>query len=197
MGNENNGKLTYNEKANISGLDKATVGSSETKKMHVEKKEFSPINPVYMFIISIISAYIVMLAILGIVPNAKERLASLKFDGNTIFNRLLAGIGVLFLVPIVALLAVFTLILTPISLITLAVYFVSIYLAGLISSYVIGDVISKKLLKMDNMFFSLALGIVLVKFLKLIPILGDFVVLITLLYGLGLIFFYIKNKGEK
>ena len=191
------GKLTYNEDAGISGLDKANVGSSKAKKMHQEREEFTPINPIYMFILSIISSYLVMLVVLGLVPNAKERINDLKYDGNTIFKYLVSGLGVLFLVPFIVLLAVFTIILTPLSLITLAVYAVSVYLASLISSYVVGNILSTKVFKVDNMYLSLAIGIVLVRFLKLIPILGDFVTLICLLFGLGLIFYYIKNKGEK
>ena len=191
------GKLTYNEDASISGLDKATVGTVKTKKMNkaeVVKPRF--IDSIYAFVISLVAAYIVMLVLFYLIPKSKEKLDLLKFDGGTIFKTLLIGLGVLFLLPIVAIFALLTGFLTPLAFIAIMVYLVSVYLAELLSCYVVGNLLTTKMIKKDNVYLALAIGILLLKLLSLIPTLGSFVTLIALLYGLGLVFDFIKSRGK-
>lgn len=189
------GKLTYNEDARVSGLDEAIVGSVETTKARKDVK-VKKTNPVYDFIISSVAAYVVMLVFLLLLPRAQEKIDNLTYDSNHMFKYLATGLGVLFIVPIIAILGVFTVVLTPISIITLLVYGVSIYLAYLTSYYVVGHLITTKLIKKESMYLALAIGIVVVKLLLLIPIVGEFASIICLLYGLGLIFYFIISRGK-
>ncbi len=191
-----NGKLTYSEDASISGLDKATIGSVEIKKMDKTVVTYNPIDSFYAFAINAIAAFITLLVLFYLIPKSKEKLDDVKYDGNTIFKTLLYGLAVLFLVPIASIICLFTGFLTPLSLITLAIYGISIYLAYLLSYYIVGNVITTKLLKKDNVYIASVIGIILVKLLKLIPTLGGFVSLICLLYGLGLVFDFIKSRGK-
>ena len=191
------GKLIYDEDASISGLDKATVGSVETKKMSNEQiVNYNPMTNVYSFIVSAIAAFIVMLVLFYLIPKSKDKLDTLKFDGSTLFKTLVIGLAVLFLLPFILVLAIFTGFLTPLALIFVVIYAVSIYLAYLLSYYVVGNLITTKLIKKDNVYLSLAIGIVLVKLLMYIPVLGGFISLICLLYGLGLVFNFIKARGN-
>ena len=191
-----NGKLTYDEDASISGLDKATIGSVETKKIDKTVVNYNPMDNIYDFIVSAIAAFIVMIVLFYMIPKSKDKLDNVKFDGNTIFKTLLFGLAVLFLVPIISLIAVFTGFLTPLALILGAVYGISIYLAYLLSYYIVGNIITTKLIKKDNVYLALVIGIILVKLLKVLPVLGGFVSIICLLYGLGLIFNFIKSRDE-
>ena len=192
-----NGKLTYDEDAGISGLDKATVGSVKVKKISKEAAiTYNPMQHIYNFIISAIAAFIVMMVLFYIIPRSKEKLDELKFDGNTLFITLVIGLAVLFFTPIIAIIGLFTGFLTPLALILLGVYATSIYLAYLLSYYVIGNLITTKLIKKDNIYLALAIGIVLTKLVMYIPMIGGFVSLICLLYGLGLVFDFIKSRGK-
>ena len=195
-----NGKLVYEEDASISGLDKATIGSVKTKKFGKNAGKdvitYNPINQFYSFIISAIAAFIVMMILFYIITRSKERLDELKYDGSTIFITLVIGLAVLFFAPIVAIIGLFTGFLTPLALILLAVYVVSIYLAYLLSYYVVGNLITTKLIKKDNVYLAVIIGILLTRLVMYIPVLGGFVGLICLLYGLGLIFDFIKSRGK-
>lgn len=191
------GKLTYSEDTSISGLDKATVGSVKTtkiKKDDVVKR--NPMDSIYGFVAGLIAAFIVMVVLFYLIPRSKERLDALKYDGGTVFKTLVIGLGVLFLTPIVAIIAVITKFLTPLALILIAVYLVSLYLAELLSCYVVGNLITTKLIKKDNAYLALAIGIPLIRLLAFVPYLGGFVTLIVLLYGLGLIFNFIVSRGK-
>jgi hypothetical protein len=90
----------------------------------------------------------------------------------------------------------FTGVLTPIALITLALFVIAIYLSTLLSSYIIGNLINTKLFKNDNVYLSLVIGIILIKLVKLIPILGGWIAALALFYGMGLIYKYITNNSK-
>ena len=191
------GKLTYSDDTSISGLDKATISSVKTKNFKTEKVvTYNVMDSIYVFLLSAIAAFIVMMVLFYIIPRSKEKLDDLKYDGSTIFKTLVIGLAVLFFTPIVALFALITGFLIPLSLIVLAVYLVSIYLATLLSSYVVGNLITTKLIKKDNIYLALVIGILLIKVLILLPFLGVFVGIIALLYGLGLIFDFIASRGR-
>ena len=191
------GKLTYDEDASITGLDKATVGNVEVIKIAKEVITINPIDYVYSFVLGAAGAFIVMLVLFYIMPKFKTGLDKTKFDSATMFKTLVIGLAILFFVPIAAIFALFTGFLTPLALIVLAIFLISIYVAYLVSYYIVGNLITTKLLKKDSVYLSLTIGIIVVKLAILIPVVGGFIALISLLYGLGLIFDFIKRRGEK
>ena len=190
------GTLSYPEDANIKGLNDATIGSMEAKASDEVVIETSMKDIIYDFVISIIAAFIVMVVILLLVPKAKEKLEGAKLEVGEVAKITLIGLALLIVVPVVSIIALFTGILTPLAFITLAIYAISIYLSSLLVSYIIGNLIAEKVIKKDNMYLALICGIVVVKVIKLIPALGGLVSAIALFYGLGLIYKFIKAKGE-
>ena len=81
----------------------------------------------------------------------------------------------------------------PLVLITLMIYFTSIYLSTLLSGYVIGNILNKKVFKNNNIYLALIIGIIIVRIVKYIPFIGGLLLAILLSFGMGLIYKYIVN----
>lgn len=191
------GTLTYYENAKISGLEKATIGNIITEKIDKVVIEYGIKERIYAFFVSTIAAFITMLCLLYFVPKTKEKLAKLDLHFGNIAKTACIGFAILVVVPLISLLAMFTGFLTPLAIVVLAIYFISIYLSSLFVCYVIGNVILSKLFKKDDMYLALAIGIVLVKLVKLIPIIGGYIGAVVLFYGLGIIYELVKSIKAK
>lgn len=190
------GKLTYPEESTITGLNTAKIGSVETTKYEKIVIEYNLIDRVRNFIISSASAFIVMVVLFKLIPKTKEKLDNTELTFENIAKKIGIGLVTLIVVPIVALIALFTGILSPLALITLTVYIISIYLSSLLVYYIVGKVFTEKVFKKDNLCLALASGIILVKIIKYIPIIGGLISVLSLFYGLGLIFKFITSKNK-
>lgn len=188
------GKLTYPEEAKVTGIDLAKVGEvkiTKTKKLVIEH---SLKEKIINFMTSYFAALVTMLVLFYLFPKTKDKIDKLELKVEVMAK--ITGIGVLVLIitPIIAAIAVFTGVLTPISLITIAIYITALYLSSLLVSYIIGNQIVLKLFKKENKYLSLAIGILIVKLIKLIPIVGPICKAIILLYGLGIVYKLLNNK---
>lgn len=190
------GKLVYPEDSVVTGAESAKIGDIEVTKVDKVVIEFNVMDFVKGFIVSSIAAFISIIVLLYIFSNSKEKLDNLTLDASSIIKNIGIGFLVLIALPIAAIIALFTGILTPIALISFVVYFVSMYISGLLVYYIVGNVISKNIIKNDNQYLAIAVGVVVVKLIKLIPIVGGFVSAFSLFYGLGLIFKYITRKDK-
>ena len=190
------GKLTYSDETNITGLDVASIGSIEVTKIDKVVVEETIVDKISSFIVSAIAAFITMIVLFYFIPKTKEKLNNIELKVSSIAKT--SGIGFLTLiaVPIIVVIALFTRILMPLSLITLAIYVIGIYLSSLLVYYIVGNIITTKIIKKDNMYLALACGIIVVKVIKVIPVIGGLVSAIALFYGMGLIFKFIKSRGN-
>lgn len=188
-----NGKLSYPENADVEGLEDATIGKIvKTKAINLEQSfKVKTIN----FCISLVASIITLVVLLYLLPKAKEKLNNIKINASEVVKSLCIGLAILICVPVVSIIALFTGVLTPIAIITLLVYGISVYLANLIFCYIIGNLINTKLFKKESTYLSILCGVVIVRLIELIPYIGTIVLIIGMLYGLGLIFKYIKQRG--
>lgn len=110
---------------------------------------------------------------------------------------ILGGMGSFILIPIVSLLLFFTIIGLPLGAIALIMYFIVVYL----SPVVIGIVIGRIILKNKNPYLQLLVGILIIRLLSLLPMIGGFVWVVSGIITQGLIVnaFYqsIKYKENK
>ena len=188
------GVLSYSEDARVKGLNAAQVGSIVKRSLPEVNVKVNVRDTIYNLIISIIGSFIVMVVLFYFLPDTKEKLEKTDLSFGNILKTAGIGILVLMIVPIACIIALFTGVLLPLSLITIAIYVISIYLSKILVAYIIGNLINTKLFKNDNAYLALAIGIVLVRFLLLIPIIGGYIAIITLIYGLGLIYKYISKR---
>ena len=108
------------------------------------------------------------------------------------------GILTVIVLPIIAIIALLTGILTPLALIALCVFIIACYLSTLFASFIIGNLINTKLFKNNSIYLSILIGLILIKLIGLIPVLGFIISILLFLYGLGLIALgIIKVKDEK
>lgn len=195
--NENtviNGTLTYPEDANVVGLDKATIGSIKTTGSTDVVVEFSIVDIISSFVFSSIAAFITMVLLFTLIPKVKEKLDGAELTVDSVVKKSLVGLAMLIIVPIVSIIALFTRFLTPIALIALALYVICIYISSLLVYYIIGKKISIKLFNKEDKYIALIVGIVCVKIIKLIPIIGGLIGVIVLFYGMGLIYYFIESR---
>lgn len=190
------GKLSYLEKTKVTGLELAKIGSVETRKTTEVKVKVNPMTGVYAFVISLLAAYVVMAALFYIMPSTKEKLAKLEIKFDSVAKTVATGLAIFFVIPIICLIAIFTGILTPLAIITLCIYGIALYLSSLLSSYIIGNLINTKLFKNNNAYLSLLIGIVLVRLVGIIPVIGFWIIAICALHGLGLIYKFINNSKK-
>lgn len=194
------GKLTYSDESNVTGLDEASIGETkvvETKNLEKDAKRAIIVSEIKDWIFSIATAFITLLAIFYMFPKIKEKLYSEKIEAGVIVKTSFIGLAVLIVLPIVALMALLTNVLIPLSLLALAVYGFSIYFAVLFVYAIVGRKLYALTGKESNMYLELIIGILVVKLVKLIPVVGGIVSAICLFYGLGLILNYIRELIKK
>ena len=149
------------------------------------------------FIISYCAGVIVLIALLFVIPKAKERLNNTSLEVTKIFKTALLGCAVLVVVPVIAIIALLTYVLIPMSLIVLAIYIICIYLSQLVASYVLGNVISTKVLKNESHYIAILIGVLILKLVKYIPGINTIVIAFAFLYGMGLIYRFIASREGK
>lgn len=95
----------------------------------------------------------------------------------------LGGIASFILVPIVSLLLFLTVIALPLGILLLIMYFIVVYLSPVIMGIVLGRLILKK----KNPYLQLLVGILIVRLLSLLPMIGGFVWVVSGMITQGLI----------
>ena len=190
------GKLSYIEGATFEGKDKASIGKIETRKdSDIGEIEINFGSKLTSQLISVAAGIIVMIALFYMIPALKKKLDETELTASSIIGTIGKGVGVLIVIPIVSIIALVTGILTPLALIVLALYGIGLYLASILSGYIIGRTIMTGIFKKDNQYLSILLGILLIRLLGLVPIVSGIISIICFLYGMGLIYNIIKKKN--
>ena len=103
---------------------------------------------------------------------------------------LLIGFSALIIVPIVAIIAMFTVVAVPLSFIALIIYGLLIYIAPVISGIILGKVVFKNM----NIYLSALIGTVIIKLVMLVPYLGGILFFGAMLLSLGL---FVLSLGDR
>ena len=195
------GQLNYAKDTKVIGLNKDKIKKIKVTKARSNKKKKTTFEKVTEevsnFIFSVIRAFLLIAILLWLIPKLDKKLTKEEFTPSKVAIKSLVGLAVLVIVPIVAILALISSILTPVSLIALTLLVVSYYLSSMFVYYIVGNYIDNKFIKKKKKYLSLICGIVLIKLLLLIPVLGLIVYVIVHLYGLGIIFDYINSLRKK
>lgn len=191
------GKLSYLKDASVSGLNNAKVGSVEVRENDDLAFEYDFKAKAIDFVVSIVSAFVVLVVLFYLIPSSREKLNNLEITFGSVAKTSGIGLLALIVVPILSIIILSTGYLFPIALISLAIYGVCLYLAFLVSYYVVGNKLLSKLFNNDNKYLAILCGVVVVKLVGLIPIVGGLVSVVSLFYGLGLIFKFIKSNASK
>ncbi len=186
------GTLKYVDNAKVEGLDLASIETVKTIAAK-EIKETTIKDKVNYFASSFIMNYITMLVFILVFKKFREKLEKKDYKKLDYGKRLGQGAIILFLVPLASIFAIFTVVLMPVSLITLALYMIAVYVSTYIVSYKVGDVVSEYT-KVKNPYLNGLIGLLIYKVLSIIPFIGSFISLFAILIGLGIIYSYIKTS---
>ena len=85
----------------------------------------------------------------------------------------------------------------PIAIIALILYGIIIYLSSIISSVYFGRLIGNKVLKLDNIYLQILIGVVITKLVKLIPVIGGLYSFVIVILGVGLVYNMLKKLQKK
>ncbi|MBQ9019263.1 MAG: hypothetical protein IJ097_02995 [Bacilli bacterium] len=192
------GKLIYPSDAKIEISKDAKVGEKETYKSNTNSVKVE-ISPVSIFITKLLSAgyrFIAML-IIGLILIAcnKELFAKIakkeKSFGKIALTALL-GFAFLILLPIAAVILMITVVGIPLSIVSLIVYGLLVYLSIIPTTYYFGNLVFGKSIK--NKYGIFTLSLLIIYLIRIIPIIGGLVGFISLIFGLGMYTILFKDK---
>lgn len=193
------GRVTHNDDAVIVGMNNLSYGSLET--FHLEEVDDGALSMAawYAKVVSMIGLFVVMAIICLISPRTHDKVASCENGGKFALN-LVIGLGILIIVPIVAIMLFATVVAMPLALVALVVWGLMIYLSQGFAGAWLGHIVIEKLFKSKaNIYVEAALGIVILGILSMIPTIGGLTGFLGLLFGMGLMvstFRGSKNTNE-
>ncbi len=188
-----NGTLKYNDNIEYSNTN---ASIKEVKTYHVEVKNKDEVIPsISSILLGIVTSFLVALAIYLLLPASYKVLDEVKKD-----NMLRTfGNGFLFLiaVPVISIVLMISIVCMPLAIIALLLYGIIIYLSSIISSVYFGRLIGNKVLKLDNVYLQILIGIVLTRLVKLIPVIGGLYSFVIVILGVGFVYNMFKKLQEK
>lgn len=193
------GTLKYNNDANISGLSNATIANTEIYENDINESEstITKINTLTSnYIFKVVSLFIVAFVITFFMPKVYQKITE-NLTINNLVKKSLKGLVILVFLPIISLIIMLTGFGFPLGFMIIVLYLIALYLSNIMTMIITGNLMLTKVLKKDdNKYLALLIGIALVSFVQMIPVIGPLVSLISIVLGLGIIYklMPIKNK---
>ena len=192
------GTFKYNKDAKTNIGKEANINKTKTYSQNENTKS----TPVYeTLLISIFNMIVVFVVFKTFMPKTTSKYTEMYTDTQKYINNLGTGIIMLIVIPLLTIFLLVSSIGMYLGLILLALYFICIYLAYIISGMILGDLIFNKLLKHNiNSYFSGIIGIVILEVLMTIPYIGGIITVAAITLGLGTIYKTIvieEHKKEK
>ncbi len=181
------GVLKYNKDATINNKSD-NINQTELSAEFIYKNTFT--DTIIMTLHSLAGLLIVYIVLVLVFPSLFEFISNKTQNLKVVDVLSLLGLGALILivVPIIVILLITLIFGIPLSLLLLTSYIVVIYLSKMFVGYVVGNFIWNKYIKRDrNHLLVGLLGISIIYVILLIPYLGDFVSLFSLLFGIGIV----------
>lgn len=190
------GKFVVNSDANIDGIEK--ISYAEIEKYEVVEDELTATEILIAKIISIAGLFIAFTIVMAMFPAVKKRINK-ELNATQFGKDLVIGIVTLVAVPIIAIFLLISIIGAPAGILLLAAYIIIIYLSQGFTGLWLGKIIVEKLAHGKiNDFLELLIGITVLALLVMIPWLGTYIGLLSLILGLGLFMQSIKpNRKPK
>ena len=188
-----NGTLKYNDNIEYSNTN---ASIKEVKTYHVEEKNKDEVIPsISSILLGIVTSFLVALAIYLLLPASYKVLDEVKKD--KVLKTFGNGFLFLIAVPVISIVLMISVVCMPLAIIALLLYGIIIYLSSIISSVYFGRLIGNKVLKLDNVYLQILIGIVLTRLVKLIPVIGGLYSFVIVILGVGLVYNMLKKLQEK
>lgn len=188
-----NGTLKYNDNIEYSNTN---ASIKEVKTYHVEEKNKDEVIPsISSILLGIVTSFLVALAIYLLLPASYKVLDEVKKD--KVLKTFGNGFLFLIAVPVISIVLMISVVCMPLAIIALLLYGIIIYLSSIISSVYFGRLIGNKVLKLDNVYLQILIGIVLTRLVKLIPVIDGLYSFVIVILGVGLVYNMLKKLQEK
>ena len=186
------GTLKYPEKANIKVAETAEVQNKETYKTKEVNTEVTVKDTIISAVTSFLS--LLLLAFILLATNKKlfKQISKEEKSVNYFLKNSLIGLGLLLLIPLLAIIALFTVIGIPMSIIALLLYGIFIYISLIPTAYYLGGWILKD--KITNEYVLLGISLFVIFVIKYIPIIGGLVNFIFLIFGFAILLKQMKKS---
>ena len=167
---------------------KAEIGKKETYKSSDGVVEIdynpSPYARIFSKMMSFLSLLLIALLLLLLRKDLYKKIDKTKKEGMEVLKLFGTGFLTLVAAPIMAIIVMITVIGIPLSVLTLMLYGVLIYLSAIPTAYYFGKWILKD--KIKNDYLLLTVSLLAIFLVELIPVLGGLVGFISLTVGLGI-----------
>ncbi len=194
--------LAFGDSASVSGnleyksgnLAKFQEGAIKGKINHkTPEKQKQSTNKLNKILYLIFSSFLVALILDRLFKNKIEKIKKIIIEKKQ--NLILPGLIILIMGPIIFFLIAITIIALPVAIIGLMFWFLFVFLSRIIVSILLGDYIFKLIKKEKVSNYLKILSGVSVAFLFFsLPLVGWFFSLLSIMVGLGSLYFIIKNK---
>ena len=190
-----NGVLSYNEDNETNISTNAQI--NETKLLDKLEKEPTINDIAYNFFVGYADVMIVFLILAFLVPGLFRKIetSNEEFKLSKVFS--LLGYGAMLLIGIpMALIVLFTTVIGMSSaIIGLLIYIIAVCLANILTGYLIGYLIWNKFIKKENNILLIGLiGISIISVLNIVPVLGEYITVFSLMIGLGIVLQLFKRN---
>lgn len=183
-----NGTLSYNEDIEKNISESALI--TETKLLEKIVEELSIPEKISTFLIDYAGMMVIFLVLAFTIPSLFKKIEASNEEFNVSKFFSLFGFGALFLIGVpMAIIVLFTTVIgTPLALIALFLYIIFICITTILSGYLLGYIIWKNFIKKENNVLLIGLiGISIVYVLNMIPVIGGYIAMISLMIGLGIV----------
>ena len=187
-----NGTLKYPEKANIKIAETAKVQNKETYKVKEVNTEVTIKDTIISAVISFLSLLLVAFILLATNKKLFKQISKEEKSVSYFLKNSLIGLGLLLLIPLLAIIALFTVIGIPISIIALLLYGIFIYISLIPTAYYLGGWILKD--KISNEYVLLGISLFVIFVIKYIPIIGGLANFIFLIFGFAILLKQMKKS---
>ena len=188
------GVLKYPENAKLNIASTASVSQKQSYEVAEEDEEVSVMSTIGSKILSFISLLVIGLLLLLANNKFSNTLEQADKTPKSICKYTLFGFVCLITLPIAAVILLITVIGIPLSIISLILYGILIYLSVIPASYYLGKAILKD--KISNKYLLLTVSLLGIFILKLIPVIGGLVTFLTICLGIWLCVLVFKNMNE-
>ena len=178
-----NGTLKYSEDAVITISDKATINNKEKVKSLSLSTPSTFTSMVIDALFSFTNALVVGIVLLLLLPKLFEKIVS--YNKQSILSSLGIGLGVLFVLPVAAIMLIISMVGISLSMLLLGFFVVAVYLSTLFGSYYVGNLLLGK--NITNRYLILLISLFAYYLIRMIPFVGTLMMLVILVLGLGLI----------
>ena len=178
------GTVYINEDAQINNKENLESSNIETY-ITEDKIEFKV--KASDFIISILATIFTGIVLSVVIPKLFKKL-DYEINPEDVCKKTLFGIATLLVIPMLAILSFAVVVGISVGVIALLLYVVSLMLSTIFTSAIVGHNLYVNLLKQkDNIYASIVIGVIVIKVLELVPVIGSLVSILVFFYGLGVI----------